>query len=132
MADSDTKLFNTVPERDYLSFFPKGASEPNAESVVGLLELKKDDVSKATGVKVGSIRYDERIPPELSKRIREWAILLNLVAGHFQGDVQKTTLWFKMPNPLLGNMSPRDMIRYGRFQKLLRFVLEALSDRERR
>jgi hypothetical protein len=37
-------------------------------------------------------------------------------------------LWFKTKNPLLGSISPRDMIRYGRYEKLRRFVMEALEE----
>jgi hypothetical protein len=32
----------------------------------------------------------------------------------------------------LGNITPRDMIRIGRFKKLHRFILNALSENERR
>jgi hypothetical protein len=37
-------------------------------------------------------------------------------------------LWFQTKNPLLGNISPRDMIRYGRYEKLRRFIMNALED----
>jgi uncharacterized protein (DUF2384 family) len=127
MPTAETNLFATVPGKDHLSFFPKGSDNPDCEGVVDFLEFKKSDVSKATGVRLSSVRYDERIPPELRKRVREWAILVNLVADHFNGDSGKTHLWFSMPNPLLGNMSPRDMIRFDRFRKLLGFVLDSVS-----
>jgi hypothetical protein len=41
-------------------------------------------------------------------------------------------LWFKTPNPLLGDIAPRDMIRIGRFKKLRQFILQALSENEKR
>jgi hypothetical protein len=47
------------------------------------------------------------------------------VAGYFEGDIEKTALWFRTPNPMLGNISPRDMIRFGRYKRLLKFVTEA-------
>jgi uncharacterized protein (DUF2384 family) len=56
-------------------------------------------------------------------------LALNLVAQFF-GDEQKTVLWLKTPNPLLGDMTPRDMIRIGRFKKLRRFIQNALSENE--
>jgi hypothetical protein len=58
----------------------------------------------------------------------EIATLCALVAQSFRGDVVKTALWFKMTNPLLGNASPRGMIRLGRYDKLRRFVMEALEE----
>ena len=40
----------------------------------------------------------------------------------------KTKLWFQTPNPMLGNVSPRDMIRLGRYNKLVRFVTQAMEE----
>ena len=118
-------IFSTVPKKDYLSLFEDDI--PNYHGVTELLNFKKEDVSKATGVPLSSIRYDEKIPLQLRERIREWANLLNLVAEHFQGHNRKTVLWFTMPNPLLGDMSPRDMIRFGRYRKLLKFIVTAIA-----
>jgi uncharacterized protein (DUF2384 family) len=70
------------------------------------------------------------MPRELQDRLLEWAVALSLVAQFFK-DEQKTVLWFKTPNPLLGDMTPRDMIRVGRFRKLRRFIQNALSENER-
>jgi hypothetical protein len=46
----------------------------------------------------------------------------------FFNDDVKTKLWFQTPNPMLGNVSPRDMIRLGRYNKLLRFVAQAMEE----
>lgn len=119
-------IFATVPKRDYLSFFED--DKPRYNRIVDFLDFKKEDISKATEVPLGSVRYDEKIPKELHERFREWAILLNLVAGHFKGDSHKTTLWFTIPNPLLGNVTPRDMIRFGRYKKLFQFIVNALAE----
>jgi len=59
---------------------------------------------------------------------RELEQLCEKVLGFFGGDVAKTALWFRLPNPLLGDLSPRDMIRYGRYARLQEFVVEALAD----
>ena len=118
-------IFGTVPE-DYLSLFEK--NKPKYDRIVNFLEFKKEDISKATDVPLASIRYDEKIPRELHERLREWAILLNLVAGHFKGDPRKTTLWFTIQNPLLGNVTPRDMIRFGRYKKLFQFIINAIAE----
>jgi hypothetical protein len=76
---------------------------------------------------MASIRYDLKMPEELMERMREWATALNLVANFFN-DEHKTMLWFQLPNPLLGNMTPREMIRVGRFNKLLKFIQTALDE----
>lgn len=122
-------IFANVPKQDYLSFFK--AEKPIYNRIIDFLDFKKEDISKATEVPLSSVRYDEKIPKELHDRIKEWAILLNLVAEHFKGDPTKTALWFTTPNPLLGNISPRDMIRFGRYKKLFKFIFNALAENKR-
>ena len=39
--------------------------------------------------------------------------------------MHKVGLWFELANPQLGGISPRTMIRAGRYKRLLNFVLEA-------
>lgn len=129
MASSQPSLFRSVPTKDYLHLFDDGI--PNGEKVVKLLKYKKADVSVAANVPVTSVRYEpKKMPTELRERLTEWATALNLVAGFFK-DNEKTILWFCMPNPLLGDMSPRDMIRVGRFKKLLNFIQTALDENQR-
>jgi len=61
-------------------------------------------------------------------RLREIANIANLVAEFFAGDAQKVGLWFEIANPMLGNISPRDMIRIGRYKRLLNFVIVAREE----
>lgn len=130
MALVQPSLFRTVPAKDYLHLFNNNGV-PIGEKVVELLKYKKADVSVAANVPVASVRYEpSKMPAELKERLTEWATALNLVAGFFN-DNQKTVLWFCMPNPLLGGMSPRDMIRVGRFKKLLNFIQSALDENQR-
>ena len=129
MATTQAPIYQTVPDKDYFSLSSKGNIDYGA--VVKRLSFEKKDVSTATGVPLASIRYDDKIPQEVRERITEWATLLNLVAQHFQGDLNKTIMWFTMPNPLLGNISPRDMIRFGRYKKLLNFILNAAGENTR-
>jgi len=121
-----TMLFRTVPEHDYLNFWP--ASQFDPQHVVRFLELSKPDVAKIASVAPSSVRFDQKIPRDVLERLMEIANVCGLVAEFFQGDVAKTSLWFRTKNPLLGNISPRDMIRYGRYEKLRRFVMDALEE----
>ena len=130
MPSMHSDIFSTVAKEDYLSLFQNN-QKPKYQNVVNLLELKSKDVAKAAGVPQSSVRYDEKMPDELQARIREWAILLNLVAGHFHGNGDKTVLWFTVTNPMLGGVSPRDMIRFGRYKKLFSFVVNALAENKR-
>lgn len=123
----ENTLFATVPTKDHLSIFE--GTVPRYKKVVDLLELGKRDVAGATSIPFASVRYDEKIPSDLKERVAEWGTLLNLVAENFRGDPNKTILWFRTRNPLFGNIAPRDMIRFGRFKKVLRFVQNALAER---
>lgn len=120
-------LFETVPTKgeDYLSLFESG--KPNFQKVVELLDFKKSEVAKASSVPLDSVRYDAKMPKELENRLLEWAVALTSVGRYFK-DSNKAVLWFKIPNPLLGNVAPRDMIRVGRFPKLYRFIQNALEE----
>ncbi len=130
MQTMNPDIFATVPEKDFLSLYKE--KRPQYNRIAEFLDFKKEDVARATGVAQSSVRYDEKMPLELKERIQEWAVLFNLVAGHFQGNALKTAQWFSTLNPLLGNVSPKDMIRLGRYKKLLSFVMNALAENRHR
>ncbi len=121
-----SNLFSTVPKEDHLGLLD--GDEPRYKVVQDFLGFKTKDVAEAAGVPVSSVRFDEKVPAELTERAREWVVLINLVAGFFEGNRDKTYLWFTVPNPLLGGITPRQMIRLGRFRKLFRFVTQALAE----
>jgi hypothetical protein len=119
-------LFGTVADKNYLGFW---ANETlNARGVAEFLDLDKRDVAKVADVAPASVRYDDKIPRNVLERLQEIANICELVAQHFNGDIRKTALWFKTKNPLFGNIAPRDMIRYGRYERLRRFIMEAIAD----
>ena len=123
MTINSESLFSTVPSRDYLNF--KKGKSTNYSSVVNFLGLSKEDISKMTDVAKKSVRYDERIPAEVKKYLDQIANICQLVAEVFEGDFEKTALWFNTVNPSLGMISPRDMLRIGRYKKLMQFIIDA-------
>ncbi len=126
MANPSALLFRTIADRDYLEF---GSGESfNPHRVARFLELSKSEVAKVAGVAPASVRFDQKMPKDVRDRMLEIGNICGLVAQFFAGDVAKTALWFKTKNPLFGNISPRDMIRYGRYEKLRRFVMSALEE----
>ena len=128
MSHFTSPLFNSIPPEDRFHFFNKG--EPDGKKVVNFINFKKEDVSVAAGVPLNNVRYDNKMSEELRERLVEWATAINLVGCYFN-DPDKTMLWFQVPNPLLGGMSPRDMIRVGRFKKLLKFIQTAIDENKR-
>ena len=122
MASTTSMLFNTIPD-DMLGFWANQTLQ--AREVAEFLDFQKADVAKFSNVSVKSVRYDEKIPKEVVEHLEQIAIICGLVAEFFAGDARKTALWFRTKNPLLGNLSPRDMIRYGRMEKLRQIVQDA-------
>lgn len=121
-------LFATVAQNDRLQFWTGG--ELDYQKVRDFVDLSTKDVSRLAGVAKSSVRYDQKAPKEVREHLEQVANICNLVFDFFQNDVM-TQLWFKTPNPMLGNVSPRDMIRFGRYHKLLRFVTQAMEENAR-
>lgn len=127
MSPDTADFFGTIAQKDYLGLIDQG--EPRYEKVADLLKLNGKDIAHAAGVPVSSVRLEaHKIPTEVAERVAEWAQALNLVAHFFNGDAEKTALWFTVPNPLLGGATPREMIRIGRFHRLYQFIKSALAE----
>jgi len=55
---------------------------------------------------------------------------IRLVREFFKGRLDKENAWFEARNPLLGNVSPNDMIQVGRAERLLKFIRTQLLENE--
>lgn len=121
-------LFDSLPPDHFHFGF---GDQFNARAVPEALGLKKEDVSRIASVSVRSVRYDKAIPEQMLERLEEIGTTINLVANFFSGDLDKTIAWFKAKNPLLGDISPRDMIRLGRFDRLRKFIINAMIEKDR-
>ena len=121
-------LFQNVALRDYLGFWADQTL--NVRGVAEFLDLKKPDLARVAGVQPSSVRFDSKMPRQVLDRLTEIANICALVAEFFAGDVSKTALWFQTRNTLLGDITPRDMIRYGRYAKLHEFVMSALDENQ--
>ncbi|OGB33749.1 MAG: hypothetical protein A3F78_03820 [Burkholderiales bacterium RIFCSPLOWO2_12_FULL_61_40] len=119
-------LFEAVPQ-DFMKFGQGMAFEPR--KIPDFLGLKNEDVSRLAEVAISSVRYDHAMPLQMRDRLEEIAHTINMVAGMFDGDVNKTVSWFKVRNPTLGDVSPRDMIRLGRYQRVRKFIINAMAER---
>ena len=119
-------LFRSVPRDDALRFGEGGGFDP--KRVAEFMELDRNAISKIASVAPASVRWDDNMPKPVRDRLEEIGAIANLVAGIFSGDAAKTALWFRTKNPLLGDISPRDMVRLGRYDRLRRFILSATQD----
>lgn len=46
----------------------------------------------------------------------------------FFNDIDKTYAWLKTKNPLLGDLSPLDLIKLGKGRKILKFVINCIDE----
>jgi hypothetical protein len=118
-------LISNIAQEDYLGFWRQPGEQPNYRAVTDFLQIDKQETARIARVATSSVRYDRKIPQELADRLEEIANIANRVAALFNGDVPKTALWFRTPNPMLGDVSPRDMLRMNRYKRLAKFVTEA-------
>ncbi|MEY4757320.1 MAG: hypothetical protein RJA34_2218 [Pseudomonadota bacterium] len=118
-------LFDTVPPD--LMGLGLGASF-NAKAVQLFLGLKKEELARIADVSLKSVRFDKAMPEPMRERLQEIALAINWVARFFGGDVDKTVTWFEARNPLLDDISPKEMIRQGRFERLRKFILRSLKE----
>lgn len=123
----NSPLFETVANQDSLHFGFGRNFQP--KRVCEWLDFRKDDVARIASVASSSVRFDEHIPQAVVERFQAIANTCNMVAEIFDGDIEKTALWFKTKNPLLGDITPRDMIRLGRYDRLRKFIVSAVLER---
>lgn len=51
-----------------------------------------------------------------------------LVLDFFNGNEEKAFVWFDTENPLLGNITPIEMINIGRIKRLRKFIETSLRE----
>ncbi|MFA6303658.1 MAG: hypothetical protein WC627_11095 [Legionella sp.] len=120
---ASNSFLSTVPNHNYLHLLEGNTPR----KVADFLDLTRSDISKAMKMDKEHVRLDDQITKDLKQRLYEIANICELMAGYFNGDIEKTSLWFKIDNPAIGGISPRDMIRYGRYKKLELFIRNALA-----
>lgn len=122
--EAEDNIFGNIYSEDFLGL-KENDSSINYKSLIEFLDLNKSDVSKIANVAKSSVRFDNKIPKEVQDHLDQIFNICQLVAEYFEGDQRKTALWFKTSNPLLGGVSPRDMIRLGRYKRLMRFIISS-------
>jgi len=125
-TEAPAEFFINVPQHNYLELYDSDERR-HAGRVANFLRFEPSDLSQFAGLPKRQVRSVKDLPRDLLNRLIEIGNICELVAGHFHGDQHKTYLWFTLPNMMLGNIAPRDMIRIGRYRKLYKFVIDALS-----
>ena len=121
------RVFSTVPKTDYLGIYANKTRGESFKRIADFLSFSNEDVSRIGEVSKNSVRYDEKMPEVVKERLLEIANVCELVASYFDGNLDKTAMWFKAQNPMFGEMSPRDMIRAGRYQKVIKIIQQTLQ-----
>lgn len=119
-------LLDTVNQQDPFGFW-EGGFDP--KKVVETMGYSRKDVADISHIKPSTVRYDARMPKQILEHMGSIANICSLVAELFDNDLDKTILWLNTQNPILGNASPKLMLRMGKYKKLLNIVIEAKSNR---
>jgi len=123
-----TAIFENISTTDTLNL-QKGKFLDYSK-IKNLLSFKNSDVAVATNMSIKSVRFGDRMPEELRLRMYEWKEALEKVNSFFN-DEEKTMLWFNTKNHFLGGNSPREMIIFGRYTKLMNFIWTALEENKK-
>lgn len=118
-------IFSNIPEGDLFGI--KSNNHFNYQEAAKFLGMNKKEVAKAAGLSESSIRYDERMPTDLKDFFMELISVLSIVSSQLKQDKEKTRLWFNMPNPMLGGVSPLQMILLGKHKKLMKFIQRSIN-----
>lgn len=119
----NTRLLLTVPPTNHLGFFEVDTAD--AAAVLLFLPFMKEEISRALDVPMAKVKYGRSMPPLMRRWVHELGFIYEMVADFFKGDTLKTKRWLKAKNPMLGGLSARDMICFGRHKKLMQFVMNA-------
>lgn len=60
----------------------------------------------------------------------QYNAVLKTINNMFFHDEVKSKLWLESVNPLLGNVAPVNMLKFGRFDKLMNFVYTSIYENE--
>lgn len=118
-------LFSNVPQGDLFGI--NKDNNINYHEAAKFLGMSKKAVAKAAGIAAASVRYDARMSTDLKEFFLELISVVSIVSAQFSQDKEKTRLWFSMPNPLLGGVTPINMIMLGKHKKLLKFIQRSIS-----
>lgn len=122
MSEAHENIFGSISSERWPELYD--GDELDATKVLEISSLSKTQLADSLGMK--NVRLEEeRMSTTVRDRIREIANVIELAAEYFEGDRERVASWFTATNPLLGNVSPRDMIRFGRHDKLLKFILNS-------
>ena len=109
----------TLPESVLGLFLSNG--EVSVEKTCEFLEISKKQLAAAFGVSENVIR-PERMSQVTKDRFYKLAEAIERAALLLEKDANKTKLWFRLPNPNLGDISPRSLIIAKRSEVVLNFI----------
>lgn len=117
-------LFKTVPSKKWPPLYHL-SGELNYRFIVDFLGIKYRDLSIVFGVKESSIRFDERMPVKMKQYLILTGAAIDHIADYFDGNYAKIEAWFKTKNLNIGGCAPVEMVRVGRVERLLQFIVDA-------
>jgi hypothetical protein len=127
----DGTLFTAGGRTSYASTTPEEAMDSAAGRITRAIEEGKRRFKSAQE----ELETSQKLLNILEKQkadLQKEAALIIQCEGHvekfFKGDLDKTRQWFKSSSPLLGHLSPDQLIKMQRTDKLLKFIEIQLSE----
>lgn len=121
---ADVGVYSHVVKSSHFPEFYKGG-EVQPKIMMKFLGITRKDVCEMTGTHSATLRFDDRMQDSVRTAFIELANMIEFVANVFEGDRNKARIWFIITNLNLGDLSPVDMIKLGKANKLAQFIYSA-------
>jgi len=63
--------------------------------------------------------------------LKDGEVIAGMIAPFFNGNEEKMANWYFTNNPLLGGLSPAEMVALGKTEKLKKLIQNVLEENER-
>ncbi len=121
------ELFKTVAKTKPIPKLYDETGDYDWSEIMDFVQITREDLASICEIKVDSVRFDARMTRMTREYLTKILCAIELVGEFFEGNEYKTKMWFQMENPLLGNITPRKMISWGRVEKLHTFIINCLN-----
>jgi hypothetical protein len=129
----DGTLFRAGHPASYAAYTPEealSAAEVRVQQTISdeVRRLKHIEEELATSRKLLTALHAQSL--DLAAEAKLLTKCRERVEQFFKGDLDKTRLWFKTQNPLLGDLAPDDFIVMHKTERLLSFIEAQLAQNE--
>jgi hypothetical protein len=116
-------IFSNITKHKYAPIYD--GDDINYQELMRVFKLSRSDVAVISGVKPDSVRFDNRMSKSTRDLFFNCALIVDELAEFFSDQKPKIQAWLYTPNPMLGEITPIFMVKSGRIEKLISFIVNA-------